>query len=75
MIAVFRPSRIGVFSATRCSTPLDGGIMLFAMLGSPCEFLAWYYVNSLVGLAALAPISGQVPVLDPLQGDWQQAVA
>ena len=69
---------IGVLSATRRGTPLDGGIMLFAMLGqSMPSFWLGIMLILFVGLGLRwLPISGQVPVLDPLlKGNWQQAVA
>ena len=78
MIAVFLAIPIGVLSATRRGTPLDGGIMLFAMLGqSMPSFWLGIMLILFVGLGLRwLPISGQVPVLDPLlKGDWQQAVA
>jgi peptide/nickel transport system permease protein len=78
IIAVFLAIPIGVLSATRRGTPLDGGIMLFAMLGqSMPSFWLGIMLILFVGLGLRwLPISGQVPVLDPLlKGNWQQAVA
>jgi len=77
IIAVFLAIPIGVLSATRRGTPLDGGIMLFAMLGqSMPSFWLGIMLILFVGLGLRwLPISGQVPVLDPLlKGNWQQAV-
>ncbi len=78
MIAVLLAIPIGVLSATRRGTSLDGGIMLFAMLGqSMPSFWLGIMLILFVGLGLRwLPISGQVPVLDPLlKGNWQQAVA
>jgi peptide/nickel transport system permease protein len=78
IIAVFLAIPIGVISATRRGTPTDGGIMLFAMLGqSMPSFWLGIMLILFVGLGLRwLPISGQVPVLDPLlKGNWQQAVA
>jgi peptide/nickel transport system permease protein len=77
MLAVILAIPIGVLSATRRGTPLDGGIMLFAMVGqSMPSFWLGIMLILFVGLGLRwLPISGQVPVLDPLlKGDWQQAV-
>jgi peptide/nickel transport system permease protein len=78
LIAVIVAIPIGVLSATRRGTPLDGGIMLFAMLGqSMPSFWLGIMLILFVGLGLRwLPISGQVPVLDPLlKGNWQQALA
>ncbi len=78
IIAVFLAIPIGVISATRRGTPTDGGIMLFAMLGqSMPSFWLGIMLILFVGLGLRwLPISGQVPVIDPLlKGNWQQAVA
>jgi peptide/nickel transport system permease protein len=78
MLAVILAIPIGVLSATRRGTPLDGGIMLFAMVGqSMPSFWLGIMLILFVGLGLRwLPISGQVPVLDPLlKGDWQQAIA
>ncbi len=60
MIAVILAIPIGVLSATRRGTPLDGGIMLFAMLRPVhAEFLARHHVDSLCRpRPALAPHLG-----------------
>jgi peptide/nickel transport system permease protein len=78
ILAVVLAIPIGILSATRRGTPLDGGIMLFAMVGqSMPSFWLGIMLILFVGLGLRwLPISGHVPVLEPLlQGNWQQAVA
>ncbi len=78
ILAVGLAIPIGIISATRRGTPLDGGIMLFAMVGqSMPSFWLGIMLILFVGLGLRwLPISGQVPVLDPLlKGNWQQALA
>ncbi|MFM7584410.1 MAG: ABC transporter permease, partial [Caldilinea sp.] len=69
---------IGILSATRRGTPLDGGIMLFAMFGqSMPSFWLGIMLILFVGLGLRwLPISGHVPVLEPLLGgDLPKALA
>jgi peptide/nickel transport system permease protein len=78
ILAVGLAIPIGILSATRRGTPLDGGIMLFAMVGqSMPSFWLGIMLILFVGLGLRwLPISGHVPVLQPLlEGDWQQAIA
>ncbi len=69
---------IGIISATRRGTPLDGGIMLFAMIGQsiPGFWLGIMLILSVgLGLRWL-PISGHIPVLQPaLDGDFSTAIS
>lgn len=68
---------IGIISATRRGTPLDGGIMLFAMFGqSMPSFWLGIMLILLVGLwLRWLPISGHVPIIQPLlDGDFQTAI-
>lgn len=65
---------IGIISATRRGTPLDGGIMLLAMFGqSMPSFWLGIMLILFVGLnLRWLPISGHVPVIEPLlQGDFR----
>jgi peptide/nickel transport system permease protein len=69
---------IGILSATKRGTPLDGGIMLFAMFGqSMPSFWLGIMMILVVGLwLRWLPISGHVPVLQPLlEGDFRTAAA
>jgi peptide/nickel transport system permease protein len=78
ILAVGLAIPIGILSATRRGTPFDGGIMLFAMFGqSMPSFWLGIMLILFVGLGLRwLPISGHVPVLEPLlKGDWQQAIA
>ena len=68
---------IGILSATRRGTPLDGGIMLFAMFGqSMPSFWLGIMLILFVGLwLRWLPISGHVPIIQPLlDGDFQTAI-
>ena len=68
---------IGIISATRRGTPLDGGIMLFAIFGqSMPSFWLGIMLILTVGLGfRWLPISGHVPVLQPLlNGDVGLAI-
>ncbi len=68
---------IGILSALKRGTSLDGGIMLVAMLGQsmPGFWLGIMLILSLgLGLRIL-PISGQVPIIQPLlDGDYSKAI-
>jgi peptide/nickel transport system permease protein len=78
ILAVGLAIPIGILSATRRGTPLDGGIMLFAMFGQSIpSFWLGIMLILFVGLGLRwLPISGHVPVLQPLlAGDWQTALA
>lgn len=77
LLAVTLAIPLGVAAAFRRGTPLDGSIMLVAMLGQsiPSFWLGIMLILSVgLGLRWL-PISGRVPVLDPfLAGDYTQAL-
>jgi len=67
---------LGVFAALHRGRPLDGGIMLFALIGQSIpSFWLGIMLVLFVGLAwHWLPISGRVPLLDPLlAGDWRTA--
>ena len=69
---------VGVLAAIHRGTPLDGGIMLMAMFGQSIpSFWLGIMLILFVGLGLRAlPISGHVPVLQPLfSGDLQQAAS
>jgi peptide/nickel transport system permease protein len=72
---------IGLIAATRRGTPIDGGIMLFAIFGqSMPSFWLGIMLILFVGLGLKdvigLPISGHVPVIQPvLEGDFQTALA
>jgi ABC-type dipeptide/oligopeptide/nickel transport system permease component len=66
----------GVLSATRRGTALDGGVMLAAMFGqSMPSFWLGIMLILIVGLSwRLLPISGHVPIIQPLlEGDIETA--
>jgi peptide/nickel transport system permease protein len=66
---------IGVVAATRRGTPVDGGVMLFAIFGqSMPSFWLGIMLMLVVGLRwKLLPISGHVPLIDPLlDGDFSK---
>jgi hypothetical protein len=68
LIALCAGIPLGVLAALKHGRPLDGGIMLLAMLGQsmPSFWLGLLLILS-VGLKfRWLPISGRVPVLDPL---------
>src|SRR5690606_6025115 len=68
---------IGIISAMRRGTQLDGGIMLFAMFGqSMPSFWLGIMLILFVGLwLRWLPISGHVPIIQPLlDGDFQTAI-
>lgn len=68
---------LGIMAATRRGTPLDGGIMILAMVGQsiPSFWLGIMLILAVgLGLRWL-PISGRVPVLDPIfSGDLAQGI-
>jgi ABC-type dipeptide/oligopeptide/nickel transport system permease component len=78
LLAISLAIPIGILSATRRGTPLDGGIMLFAMFGqSMPSFWLGIMLILFVGLQLrILPISGHEPVLQPLlEGDVNAAIA
>ncbi len=77
MIATILAIPIGIISATRRGTSVDGGIMLFAMFGqSMPSFWLGIMLILVVGLSLRwLPISGHVPIIKPLlEGDPVTAV-
>jgi peptide/nickel transport system permease protein len=67
---------IGILAATRRGSPFDGGIMLLAMLGQSMPgFWLGIMLILFVGLGLrILPISGHVPVLQPLfEGNFGEA--
>jgi ABC-type dipeptide/oligopeptide/nickel transport system permease component len=77
VVAVAFAVPLGIFAALNRGRPLDGTIMLFAMFGQsiPSFWLGIMLILSVgLGLRWL-PISGRVPILDPLlQGDFGVAL-
>ncbi len=68
---------IGIISATKRGTPLDSGIMLFAMLGQsmPSFWLGIMFILVLGLYLKWFPISGHIPLLEPLfKGDFTKAL-
>jgi ABC-type dipeptide/oligopeptide/nickel transport system permease component len=68
---------LGVLAALKRGKPLDGGIMLLAMLGQsiPSFWLGIMLILSVGLTLRWLPISGRVPVLDPLlDGDIMTAL-
>lgn len=77
VLAISLAIPIGILSATKRGTPLDSGIMLFAMLGQSIpSFWLGIMLILFVGLTLRwLPISGYVPVLQPmLNGDFATAI-
>ena len=77
LIAVVIAIPFGIFSAVKRGTPVDGGVMAVAMLGqSMPSFWLGIMLILIVGLSLRwLPISGRVPVLDPLfQGHIVEAI-
>ena len=69
---------IGIISALKRGTRVDGGIMLFAMLGQSIPgFWLGIMLILFVGLELRwLPISGHIPVIEPLlKGDFSTALA
>lgn len=68
---------IGLISAVRRGTRVDGTIMLLAMLGQSMPSF-WIGIMAILFFGVslrIFPVSGHVPVLKPfLEGDWQTAV-
>jgi ABC-type dipeptide/oligopeptide/nickel transport system permease component len=76
LIALALGIPLGVFAALHRGRPLDGGIMLLALVGQSIpSFWLGIMLVLFVGLAwHWLPISGRVPLLDPLfAGDWRTA--
>jgi peptide/nickel transport system permease protein len=68
---------VGILAAIHRGTPLDGGIMLFAMFGQSIpSFWLGIMLILFVGLGLRAlPISGHVPILAPLfSGNLQESL-
>ncbi len=59
---------IGIISALKRGTPLDGGIMLFAMLGQsiPSFWLGIMLILFFGLTLRVMPISGRIPLIEPL---------
>ncbi|MFQ3645820.1 MAG: ABC transporter permease [Anaerolineae bacterium] len=77
VLAISLAIPIGIISATKRGTPLDSGIMLFAMFGQSIpSFWLGIMLILFVGLTLRwLPISGYVPVLQPmLNGDFATAI-
>lgn len=77
LLAIGLSLPIGIISATRRGTPIDSGIMFFAMIGqSMPSFWLGIMLILFVGLALkILPISGHTPVIAPLlQGDLNTAI-
>ena len=76
-IATFLAIPFGIASAVKRGTPLDGGIMMFAMFGQsmPSFWLGIMFIL-FVGLRLRwLPISGHVPILEPLlAGNFLEAL-
>ena len=76
LVATILAVPIGLIAATRRGTPIDGGIMLFAIFGQSMPSF-WLGIMAIlfVGLELrLLPISGHVPLLKPLfEGDFETA--
>jgi peptide/nickel transport system permease protein len=68
---------IGLISAVRRGTRVDGTIMLLAMLGQSMPSF-WIGIMAILFFGVtlrMFPVSGHVPILKPLlEGDWQTAV-
>ena len=77
LIAIVFAIPIGVISAMRRGTVIDGGIMLFAMVGQSMPSF-WLGIMLIIFVAlnvSWLPISGHIPVIQPLlEGDIATAV-
>lgn len=77
LLAIGLALPIGIISATKRGTPIDSGIMFFAMIGqSMPSFWLGIMLILFVGLALkILPISGHTPVIAPLlQGELNTAI-
>lgn len=77
LIAIIFAIPFGIFSAIKRGTSVDGGIMTLAMFGQSIpSFWLGIMLILFVGLGLRwLPISGHVPILQPLfQGDVMQAI-
>jgi peptide/nickel transport system permease protein len=77
VVAVVFAIPLGILAALNRGRPLDGGIMLVAMFGQSIpSFWLGIMMILIVGLGLRwLPISGRVPVLDPLiAGDFKTAL-
>jgi ABC-type dipeptide/oligopeptide/nickel transport system permease component len=78
LIAIVLAIPLGILAALHRGRPLDGGIILFAIIGQSIPSF-WFGIMMImfVGLdLRWLPISGRVPVLDPLfAGDFRTALA
>ena len=77
VLAIVLSIPLGVYSALKRGTPIDGGIMTFAMLGQSIpNFWMGIMMIMYFGLyLGWFPISGHVPVLEPLlEGDVSTAI-
>ena len=78
VVAVILAIPLGVLAALNRGRPLDGGIMLLAMLGqSMPSFWLGIMLILFVGVRLRwLPISGHIPILDPLlAGDYEGAIS
>ena len=77
LIAIVLAIPIGVISAMRRGTVIDGGIMLFAMVGQSMPSF-WLGIMLIIFVAlnvSWLPISGHIPVIKPLlEGDFVTAI-
>lgn len=68
---------IGILSAKYRGTPLDGSIMMLAMAGQSMPSF-WLGIMLMIYAGVklrLLPISGHIPVIDPLlAGQWNEAI-
>jgi len=75
-IAVFFAIPIGILSAMNRGTALDGGVMLFAMIGQsmPSFWLGIMLILFVALNVSWLPISGHIPVIQPfLAGQFELA--
>ena len=77
LLAITLSIPIGLLAATKRGTPYDGGIMLFAIFGqSMPSFWLGLMLMLYVGLHwKILPISGHIPLLEPLlKGDFKTVI-
>lgn len=77
LLAITLSIPIGLLAATKRGTPYDGGIMLFAIFGqSMPSFWLGLMLMLYVGLHwKILPISGHIPLLEPLlKGDLKTVI-